>query len=155
MTATVCSKSGKLPIAGVCDAYLKTEYFAEGTVPTETCDVHFSGMVCAATGLAATTACPYQVPGVIEIAPSDDGSPGATRYCPHTPDYFTNPANAASIQAAQQAIAQQQAAATQAAQQQAAQQAQQQQAAQQAQQQIDAQADAEEAGGGEAPEDDE
>ena len=145
VTATVCSKSGKLPIAGVCDAYLNTEYFAEGTVPTETCDVHFSGMVCSATGLAATTTCPYQVPGVIEIAPSDDGSPGATKYCPHTPDYFTNPANAASIQAAQQAIAQQQAAAAQAAQ----------QAAQQAQQQIDAQADAEEAGGGEAPADDE
>lgn len=149
VTATVCSKSGKLPIAGVCDAYLNTEYFAEGTVPTETCDVHFSGMVCAATGLAATTTCPYQVPGVIEIAPSDDGSPGATKYCPHTTDYFTNPANAASIQAAQQAIAQQQAAAAQAAQQA------QQQAAQQAQQQIDAQADAEEAGGGEAPADDE
>ena len=106
-------------------------------------------MVCSATGLAATTTCPYQVPGVIEIAPSDDGSPGATKYCPHTPDYFTNPANAASIQAAQQAIAQQQAAAAQAAQQA------QQQAAQQAQQQIDAQADAEEAGGGEAPADDE
>ena len=106
-------------------------------------------MVCSATGLAATTTCPYQVPGVIEIAPSDDGSPGATKYCPHTPDYFTNPANAAfpvsPEVAAQQAIAQQQAAAAQAAQ----------QAAQQAQQQIDAQADAEEAGGGEAPADDE
>lgn len=137
VTATVCSKSGKLPIAGICDAYLATEYFAEGTVPTETCDVHFSGMVCSATGLPACTSCPYQVPGVIEIPPADDGGSGATEYCPHTQAFFLDPNNAAAIQAAQQAIQQ--------AQQQAAQQAaQQSQQAQQQQQQIDHAADEEE-----------
>ena len=45
VTATVCSQSGKLPIPGLCDGTLKTEYFAEGTVPTESCDVHYQGMV--------------------------------------------------------------------------------------------------------------
>ncbi len=47
-------------------ADLKTEYFAEGTVPTETCDVHYQGMVCEYSGLPATDLCPFQVPGTIE-----------------------------------------------------------------------------------------
>lgn len=128
VTATVCSKSGKLPIAGICDAYLATEYFAEGTVPTDSCSVHVTGMVCGATGLSACTSCPFQRMGVIEIPPADDGTPGLTDYCPHTPTYFLDPNNVAAIQAAQIALQQQQAAA--------------QQAAQQQQQQIDAQADA-------------
>ncbi len=129
VTATICSKSGKLPIAGICDAYLATEYFAEGTVPTDSCSVHVNGMVCAATGMSACTTCPFQRPGVIEIPPADDGTPGLTNYCPHTTTYFLDPNNIAAIQAAQAALQQQQAAA-------------QQQAAQQQQQQIDAQADA-------------
>ena len=34
-------------IAGLCDAHqsVVTEYFAEGTVPTEYCDVHYQGNV--------------------------------------------------------------------------------------------------------------
>jgi len=128
VTATVCSKSGKLPIAGVCDHALRTEYFAEGTVPTEHCDVHYQGMVCQATGRAAVSTCPYQVPGVLEVPPNDDGSSGIT-YCPHTLEYFANPQNAAEIQAQQ--LAQQQAAQAAAAQA-AAQAAAAQQAAQQA-----------------------
>ena len=44
-TATVCKKSGKLVVAGLCDAdprgsMVSTEYFAEGSVPTEYCDHH-------------------------------------------------------------------------------------------------------------------
>ncbi|MBR1693552.1 MAG: transglycosylase domain-containing protein [Lachnospiraceae bacterium] len=130
VTATVCSKSGKLPIAGVCDGSLRTEYFAEGTVPSDHCNVHYQGMVCQATGKAAVSTCPYQVPGVIESPPNDDGT-SSISYCPHTMEYFANPDNLAQIQAQQAA---QQAAAQQAAQQAAAQQAAQQQAAQQAQQ---------------------
>ena len=53
VTAQVCSKSGRLPIAGVCDGCVVTEYFAEGTVPTETCDVNYSSNICAYTGLTA------------------------------------------------------------------------------------------------------
>ncbi len=139
VTATVCSKSGKLPIAGICDAYLATEYFAEGSVPTDTCNVHVTGTVCAATGLAACPTCPYQVPGVIEVAPGDDGQPETTATCPHTPAYFADPNNAAAVQQAQLQIQQAQAAAAAAAQQ-AAQNA----AAQAAQEQINAAADAQE-----------
>ncbi len=128
VTATVCAKSGKLPIAGVCDAHLATEYFAEGTVPTDTCSVHVNGMICVATGMTACTTCPYQTPGVIEIPPADDGTPGLSETCPHSATYFMDPNNIAAIQAAQAAIQQQQ------------QQAQQQ--AQQQQQEIDAEADA-------------
>lgn len=69
VTATVCSKSGKLPIAGVCDSHVKTEYFAEGSVPTEYCDVHYYSNVCAYTGLIATDECPFKVPSVIERIP--------------------------------------------------------------------------------------
>lgn len=133
VTATICSKSGKLPIAGICDAYLATEYFAEGTVPTDSCTVHVNGMVCAATGMSACTTCPFQRPGTIEIPPGDDGNPGLTEYCPHTATYFLDPNNIAAIQAAQAALQQQQAAA-------------QQQAAQQQQQEIDAEADAQDSG---------
>ncbi len=118
VTATICAKSGKLPIAGICDAHLATEYFAEGTVPTLSCDVHITGMVCAATGMSACTTCPFQVPGVIEIPPSDDGTPGLSEYCPHTATYFLDPNNIAAIQAAQQTIQQQQQAAAQQQQQQ-------------------------------------
>ena len=42
--ATVCARSGKLPIAGLCDGTLKTEYFAEGNVPTESCNVHYQSV---------------------------------------------------------------------------------------------------------------
>ena len=98
VTATVCSKSGKLPIAGVCDGVRTTEYFAEGTVPTEHCDVHFQGMVCQATGRAAVSTCPYQLPGIMEIPPNDDGTAGSPRTCPHTLEYMMDPANFAQPQ---------------------------------------------------------
>lgn len=117
VTATVCPRSGKLPIAGLCDSSttLKTEYFAEGTVPTETCDVHYVGPVCQYSMLRATEFCPFKVDGVLELPLIEDisiqlGSPSAaynevinadgsistvpviqTNICPHTGDFFTNP----------------------------------------------------------------
>lgn len=92
VTASVCSKSGKLPIAGLCDVSgcVETEYFAEGTVPTEYCDVHYQGYVCMATGLPATDTCPYKVPGVLELPVNDDGTTNITTTCPHTVDYYIN-----------------------------------------------------------------
>lgn len=72
VTATVCSQSGKLPIAGLCDGTLKTEYFAEGTVPTESCDVHYSGMVCPIDNLPASDLCPFKTPGVLKLTPVED-----------------------------------------------------------------------------------
>ena len=74
VSATVCSKSGKLPISGLCDGTLKSEYFAEGTVPSESCDVHYSGMVCAYSMLPASDECPFKVPGTLELIPDDNTS---------------------------------------------------------------------------------
>ena len=72
VTATVCSKSGKLPIAGWCDGALTNEYFEEGTVPSTTCDVHYQGNYCQYSGLPATSLCPFQIAGIIELTPIED-----------------------------------------------------------------------------------
>lgn len=102
--ATVCSKSGKLPIEGLCDGTLRSEYFEVGTVPTETCDVHYSGFICQYSGLIATENCPFKVPGTVELMPIEDESllSGSTpkdsdqeavtsQYCPHDDEFFANP----------------------------------------------------------------
>ena len=77
-TATVCKKSGKLAVAGLCDcdprgSMIQTEYFAEGTVPTEHCDHHVNVTVCAESGMLATDFCPNRVSGVYIIG----GTPGS------------------------------------------------------------------------------
>ena len=77
VTATVCSQSGKLPIPGLCDGTLKTEYFEEGTVPQETCNVHYAGLVCAHDLLPASEECPFKTNGVLVLNP-DSLTPTAT-----------------------------------------------------------------------------
>ncbi|MCM1134981.1 MAG: PBP1A family penicillin-binding protein [Clostridium sp.] len=113
--ATVCSRSGKLPIAGLCDGTLRTEYFAEGTVPTESCDVHYRGMLCQYDGLPACEGCPFAVEGVRELIPiehpslqqgsaqtqqitNEDGTvstvpliPNQTNTCQHNGEFFAQP----------------------------------------------------------------
>ncbi len=74
VTATICSRSGKLPIPGLCDGTLRTEYFAEGTVPTETCDVHYSGQICTYSNLPACEGCPFKTEGILELTPIEDVS---------------------------------------------------------------------------------
>lgn len=74
VTATVCSRSGKLPIEGLCNGTLRSEYFAEGTVPTETCDVHYAGQICTYSNLPACEGCPFKVEGVMELTPIEDVS---------------------------------------------------------------------------------
>ena len=117
VTATVCSRSGKLPIEGLCNGTLRTEYFAEGTVPTATCDVHYAGQICQYSNLPAYESCPFKVEGVLELTPVEDislqsGSASAsgqpapqpagdgtvspsqttlTNMCPHSPEFFANP----------------------------------------------------------------
>ncbi|MDO4284414.1 MAG: PBP1A family penicillin-binding protein [Eubacteriales bacterium] len=83
VTATVCSKSGKLPVAGLCDAYLTTEYFAQETVPTEQCDVHYQGLICEYSGLPASDECPFKVEGVVELESGQYG-----QKCPHDAEFF-------------------------------------------------------------------
>jgi len=72
-TAVVCSQSGKLPVPGLCDGSTKTEYFAEGTVPTTSCNVHYAGAVCAYSYLTgpvpASPECPFKVSGVLTLNP--------------------------------------------------------------------------------------
>lgn len=129
ITATVCSRSGKLPIPGLCDATLSTEYFAEGTVPETTCDVHYQGTLCAYSGLPACMDCPFKQEGVFELPLQEDPSlwagsntlttmdPNAlttdpvtgevtgvaqTRQCPHTAAFFADP-NAEAVIAQQRA----------------------------------------------------
>lgn len=141
--ATVCARSGKLPIAGLCDGTLKTEYFSEGTVPTDSCDVHYQGMICQYTNLPACEQCPFGVEGVLELTPVEDpllqqGSAAQqianedgtvspvnqTGFCPHNAEFFALPEAEAiiaqqrgEIMAAQQALQQQAAAEAAAAQQ--------------------------------------
>lgn len=74
VTATVCSRSGKSPIAGLCDGTLRTEYFAEDTIPSETCDVHYAGQICQYSTLPACEFCPFKVEGVLELTPIEDVS---------------------------------------------------------------------------------
>ncbi len=113
--ATVCARSGKLPIAGLCDGTLRSEYFAEGTIPTESCDVHYQGMICQYTNLPASESCPFKVGGVLELTPLEhpslqqgtsttqqitnaDGSVSTVvvpqnqmNTCPHNAEFMTQP----------------------------------------------------------------
>ncbi|SFR70414.1 penicillin-binding protein 1A [Pseudobutyrivibrio sp. NOR37] len=94
VTKQVCKKSGKLAIPGVCDcdprgSQVYTEYFEEGTEPTETCDHHYAGNVCTATHMFANSECPYYT-GVFILgaapgsADAQYGLDAATfgQYCP-------------------------------------------------------------------------
>ncbi|MCI8634143.1 MAG: PBP1A family penicillin-binding protein [Eubacterium sp.] len=68
-TATVCKKSGRLVVAGHCDSdprgsMVETEYFAEGSVPTEYCNHHVSVTICPESGMLATEFCPERVGGI-------------------------------------------------------------------------------------------
>lgn len=109
----VCSKSGKLPTPGLCDEMgcVITEYFAEGTEPTEMCDVHYQGRICAYSGLIATAECPFAyegsttlslpenpalLKGSTTIIENEDGtqtvvSPRTSNICPHDAMFFANP----------------------------------------------------------------
>ena len=129
-TCTVCSRSGKLPIEGLCDATLTTEYFAEGTQPTESCDVHYAGTICAYSNLPACENCPFKVEGVFELHPSEDAAiaggtsttvdeegntvTNSSDHCVHDALFFADP-NADAVIASQQAEMQAAAAAAAAA----------------------------------------
>lgn len=128
VTASVCSRSGKLPIPGLCDAHVHSEYFAEGTVPKESCDVHYAGVVCAFSLLPASDMCPFKSQGVFELPLKEDpkvaagsatvtadgtsvlnanqsgvlGADGITR-CQHNATFFADPTAEATI--AQQSMA--------------------------------------------------
>lgn len=113
--AQVCSKSGLLPIPGLCDSpednCVVTEYFAEGSVPTESCNIHYEGDVCAYDGLPASPDCPFKVPGRLTLPLIEDASllngstmvienpdgtqtittPLTTDHCQHDATFYANP----------------------------------------------------------------
>ncbi len=123
VTATVCAKSGKLPIPGLCDGTLNTEYFADGVTPTESCDVHYQGAICQYCGLPATEFCPFKIEGVLELLPIEDASlqsgsstattqvvnpdgtvstvplpVNQTNSCPHTAEFMSTPGWEAAVE---------------------------------------------------------
>ncbi len=64
-SASICSESGKLAVAGLCSndprgSTVRTEYFAVGTVPTESCNVHVKATICKTSGNFATEYCPLE-----------------------------------------------------------------------------------------------
>lgn len=111
--AQVCSQSGKLPIPGLCDAAgtVVTEYFAEGTVPTDSCDIHYSGEICNYDHLPASPDCPFKVNGVATLPLVEDPSlisgsttitenpdgtqtvntPATSNHCQHDASFFADP----------------------------------------------------------------
>lgn len=106
-SCTVCSKSGKKPIPGVCDGHTRTEYFAEGTLPTEECDVHYQGTICAYSHMKASEQCPFKMGGTLELTPGNDLAlqgtsvtrdengniinTNASRTCAHNAAFFADP----------------------------------------------------------------
>lgn len=120
-TCTVCSTSGMLPVPGLCDEHLRTEYFAEGTVPTQSCSVHYVGAVCRYSGLRACDSCPFKVEGVIELPLVEPAAVAkgsvvkdsegniistalTTNMCPHDIGFFTTPGYRAALEQQQAEI---------------------------------------------------
>lgn len=71
-TAQICTKCGNLAVPGLCDkdpekSMIKTEYFAVGTVPTETCVCHQEVKICSESGLLATASCPSATSKIYRI----------------------------------------------------------------------------------------
>ena len=105
--AQICTQSGLVPIDGLCDNHLKNEYFAEGTEPTEVCNVHYSGEICQYDWLPANIDCPFKVSGSVELPllepealiqgstiVNPDGTltlPRTSNYCQHDASFFENP----------------------------------------------------------------
>jgi penicillin-binding protein 1A len=65
-SALICKESGKLAVQGLCTddprgSTARYEYFAPGTVPTETCDIHKEVFIDTSSGLFATEYCPEEL----------------------------------------------------------------------------------------------
>lgn len=87
-TATICAKSGKLPVSGVCSNdpeknMERVEYFEAGTEPTKSCENHIVVTFCPESNRVSRRFCPddllYQ--RVFRIRP--DGSAGVTEDTPY------------------------------------------------------------------------
>ena len=86
---------------------LYTEYFADGTVPTESCNVHYEGYICAYDLMPVSPNCPFPVYGTAEVPLIEDpalqrgssvvGADGqvqqaaTSNHCMHDDAFFANP----------------------------------------------------------------
>lgn len=64
-SAMICTKCGKLAVPGLCDkakggSTMRKEYFAVGTVPSESCDVHVKLKICKKSQRVASEFCPKE-----------------------------------------------------------------------------------------------
>lgn len=110
VSASICTQSGLLPIPGVCPSKcIKTEIFAEGTVPTESCTVHYSGELCDYDHIPASPGCPFKVIGTCDMPLQEDpallsgnpalttnpdgtvSQPSSTGFCQHDDAFYANP----------------------------------------------------------------
>ena len=108
----ICTQSGQLPVPGLCDNSIRSEYFAEGTEPTETCTIHYEGDVCAYDGIPASMECPFKyhdittfplaedpalINGSTTIIENPDGTqtiytpPRTSERCQHDAAFYANP----------------------------------------------------------------
>lgn len=88
-TATICKKSGKLAVDGLCTAdqrgsQVYTEYFTTDTVPTQTCDVHVAVAVCTETGLKASETCSSTTRVFVQRPAGSEGITDDSSYAPPT-----------------------------------------------------------------------
>lgn len=78
VSVAVCNQSGKLPIPGICDGCMITEYFAKDTEPTEFCDLHVVGTACVESNQLATDMCPAYEARIITLIPADLQEPSSS-----------------------------------------------------------------------------
>jgi penicillin-binding protein 1A len=102
--AQICRKSGKLAIDGVCEndprgSAVYTEYFEDGTVPTEYCDHHILVTVCSDSGQYASDSCPntttgvsIKVPGMENIKGYDEKT-GSVQVLPKGSSFYSQTAD--------------------------------------------------------------
>lgn len=88
VTASICKKSGKLAVPGLCDhdprgSMISQEYFAKGTVPTEVCDVHVKATMCIVSGKLASDYCPPEVRTEQIYIVRPEGNTGGTADSPY------------------------------------------------------------------------
>ncbi len=84
-TASVCRKSGKLAVPGLCDedprgSMVYEEYFAEGSVPSEVCDHHVRVNICTESNQISTEYCPSTSSAVYIIGGSEGSADGPYLY---------------------------------------------------------------------------
>ncbi len=97
--ASVCAVSGKQAVEGLCPT-LNSEFFAEGTIPEESCHIHYQGNICVYDGLPASDECPFKSSGTFELPFTEDASlqsgqlpsetPQASR-CRHNAAFMADP----------------------------------------------------------------